>query len=66
MQNSCMPDRNNIIHTKDDQPYADPPQISCLVTVKIIAKNAAKQRHIPSSEDRARGAVENATMPSIE
>lgn len=64
IQNNWIPLTKKIIHTKLGHPEVGSPNISVLIMINNISRKAIRQKIIPAIELIARGAVENAMMPS--
>ena len=67
MQNISIPPTKRITQIIEGQPKAEDAGLtSALIIVTIIPINAIRQKIRPITDAMARGAVENATIPSIE
>ena len=66
MQNIWTPAIRLIIQTREGQPVVGSSQIIVLITINAIKINAIRQNKNPIIDAMAKGAVENATIPSSE
>ena len=65
-QNNCIPAKKVIIHASDGQPLTGSPKTSARIKSTQTAINATAQKNNPIAEDQIKGAVEKATIPSME
>ena len=66
MQNNCTPLIRQRIQIMDGQPEVGSPNTNVFTMIAMIITKAKAQNKIPKTEANARGAVENAIIPSKE